>query len=64
MGAYHVHTYLAASLAFAGASLVPLSVLALMVGAWWESHRRHHGRRARAGGHRTALAARFATTPD
>jgi hypothetical protein len=59
MGHHHVHPYLIQTLAMAAAALVPLGLLALVGGAWWEAHRRKHGHAARPGSRRAEATARF-----
>jgi hypothetical protein len=54
-GAGHAHTYAAATIAFALSTLPAAAVLALIVGAWWESLRR----RSRRPAARNHIASRF-----
>lgn len=64
MGHHHLHTYLAQTLSFGAAALVPGIVLMLLVAARWESHRRKHGHPSKAGSRRSVVTARFAADLD
>jgi len=61
---HHVHGYLAQTVAFGFAALLPIGALALIVGAAWEAHRRKYGRSAKPGSSRSIVTARFAPAAE
>jgi hypothetical protein len=46
------------------AVMLAISVIALMIGATWEAHKRKHGRTAKPGSSHEAVSARFAPAAE
>ena len=61
---HHSHGLFAQTVAYGFALLLPISVLALMIGAAREAHKRKHGRTAKPGSSHEAIGARFAPAAD
>jgi len=52
------------TLAYGFALLLPILVIALLIGAAWETHKRRHGRAAKPGSSHEAVSARFAPAAE
>ena len=61
---HHQHGLLAELVAYGFAVSLPLAVIALMIGAAWEAHKRKHGRAAKPGSSHDAVGARFAPAAE
>jgi hypothetical protein len=61
---HHQQGLLAELVAYGFAVSLPLAVIALMIGATWEAHKRKHGRSAKPGSSHEAVTARFAPAAE
>jgi hypothetical protein len=61
---HHQHGLIEQTVAYGFAALLPISILALLVGATWEAHKRRHGRVAKPGSSHEAVTARFAPAAE
>jgi hypothetical protein len=61
---HHSHSLFAQVVAYGFAVLLPISVVALMIGAAREAHKRKHGRSSKPGSSHEAVSARFAPAAD
>lgn len=61
---HHSHGIFQQLAAYGFAVLLPISVIALMIGATLEAHKRRHGRMAKPGSSHEAVSARFARAAE
>jgi hypothetical protein len=64
MGHHHVHPYLVQLQALFLAATIPALAILMLAAAWWEAHRRRHGRAVRPGSRRGVVSARFLPAAD